>query len=278
MTWLGALLSFICHDPSMTLCTPLCSRTYVSDISLSLRQDAWKQETAPILHRMSSQFHISTPLTADVARIASIHVAAMDSNTLLHAQFPDPETLGRLRTFLENYLTNELTNPKAGILVARDAVTDEIVSYAKWDYPSSGGDDDKGKVETGDLRNMEGCRREFLERYTALAEQAKKRAFGEGPCYHLAFVCTDPEFQRLGAGSLLTRHIMEKARADGMVIYLESTLDTVHMYERLGFRKVDAFQMKIPRPGGDPEDLSGIYEEVCMVWWPNETRSPGIPA
>ncbi|KAB5542860.1 acyl-CoA N-acyltransferase [Coniochaeta sp. 2T2.1] len=227
---------------------------------------------------MSSQFQISTPSTADVARIASIHVAAMGSNPLLHAQFPDPETLGRLRIFLEKYLTNELTDPKVGILVARDVVTNQIASYAKWDYPCSGGEDDKGKVETGDLKNMEGCRRDFLERYTALAEQAKKRAFGEGPCYHLAFVCTDPEFQRLGAGSQLTRHILEKARADGMPIYLESTLDTVHMYERLGFRKVDAFHMKIPRPGGDPEHLSEIYEEVCMVWRPDETRTTGISA
>ena len=94
----------------------------------------------------------------------------------------------------------------------------------------------------------------------------------------LMFVCTDPQFQRLGAGSLLTRHILEKAAADGMPVYLESTLDTVRMYERLGFKKLDGFQMRIPRRGGDQEDRSEIYEEVCMAWWPDENSDPGIPA
>jgi ribosomal protein S18 acetylase RimI-like enzyme len=89
----------------------------------------------------------------------------------------------------------------------------------------------------------------------------------------LTFVCTDPKFQGLGAGSLLTRHVLMNAKADTMPVYLESTLDAVHMYESLGFKKLDKIQMKIPRRGGDPDELSELYEEFCMVWWPDEISS-----
>ncbi|OIW24855.1 hypothetical protein CONLIGDRAFT_684761 [Coniochaeta ligniaria NRRL 30616] len=202
----------------------------------------------------------------------------MDGNPLLHVQFPSTAALEGLKTFLEGDLIRELKEPKAGILVARDPITNDIVSYARWDDPPSGGGQDGAKLETGELRNLKGCRREFLERYAALAGETKKRAVGDTPCYHLTFVCTDPMFQGLGAGTLLTRHILMKAKADRMPVYLESTLDAVHMYERLGFKRLDKMQMGIPQRGGDPDELSELYEEVCMVWWPDETSSSVIQA
>jgi ribosomal protein S18 acetylase RimI-like enzyme len=60
-----------------------------------------------------------------------------------------------------------------------------------------------------------------------------------------------------------------------MPIYLESTLVAVGMYERLGFKMVDRFEMKIPRRGGDGDDLTDLYQEVCMVWWPNGSEGCG---
>ena len=38
------------------------------------------------------------------------------------------------------------------------------------------------------------------------------------------------------------------------------------MYHKLGFKKLDSFEMRIPERGGDVDDLSAIYKEVCMVW------------
>lgn len=132
---------------------------------------------------MSRSFQVCTPSEGDLGRIARIHLAAMDRNPLLHVQFPSPATLDRLKSFLEGDLINVLNEPKAGILVARDTATTEIVSYAKWDYPSFGGGQEGAKLETGELRNLEGCRREFLERYAALADEGKTRAVGDTPCY-----------------------------------------------------------------------------------------------
>lgn len=50
-----------------------------------------------------------------------------------------------------------------------------------------------------------------------------------------------------------------------MPVYLESTLEAVKMYEKLGFSQVDQFEMAVPE-----RDSSGTqtYKEVCMLWRP----------
>jgi hypothetical protein len=56
------------------------------------------------------------------------------------------------------------------------------------------------------------------------------------------------------------------AAADGMPVYLESTEVAVPMYEKLGFKVIDGFEMQIPRPGS--AELTQVYREACMVWYP----------
>ena len=129
---------------------------------------------------MARDFVISRPLEADAPRIAEIHLAAMDANPLLHAQFPARESLQSVRRFLEAYTAGQLRSPDSGVLVARDPETGAIAGFAKWDSPSHPED---VKLESGELRYLEGCRREFLDGYAALAEDAKKRCFGDEPCY-----------------------------------------------------------------------------------------------
>ena len=84
---------------------------------------------------MTSRFIVSRPTDADAARIAEIHVA-MDPNPLLHAQFPTPESLMALQQFLAMYTAGQLTSPNSGVLVTRDAETDLVVAFIKWESPS----------------------------------------------------------------------------------------------------------------------------------------------
>jgi len=80
---------------------------------------------------MTSRFIVSQPTDANAARITEIHVAAMDLNTLLHAQFPTPESIIALRKFLTIYTASQLTNPKSRMLVTRDAETDLVFTFVK---------------------------------------------------------------------------------------------------------------------------------------------------
>ncbi|KAK3292699.1 uncharacterized protein B0H64DRAFT_329042 [Chaetomium fimeti] len=226
-----------------------------------------------IVHRpvpMARNFEVTRPQEADAPRIAEIHLAAMDANPLLHAQFPAPESLRALRSFLEDYALEQLRNAASGFLVARDPETGVVAGFAKWDSPSHPED---VKLERSDLRDLEGCRREFLDDYASLAEEAKKRCFGEQVCYCLNFVCIDPAYQGQGAGSLLTRKVLGLAAADGLPVYIESTGVAVSMYQRLGFTTIDGFEMRLPRPAFTA--LSEIYREECMVWYPPPTQDGG---
>jgi ribosomal protein S18 acetylase RimI-like enzyme len=63
---------------------------------------------------------------------------------------------------------------------------------------------------------------------------------------------------------MLSQAVLEMAQADGLPVYLESTNVAVKMYEKLGFKRVDSFEMKIPSRG-DAGELEA-YEEVCMIW------------
>jgi Queuine tRNA-ribosyltransferases, contain PUA domain len=75
-----------------------------------------------------------------------------------------------------------------GLLVARDSRTGEVVGFVKWDEPNHNKNEadlesTKEKLESGDIRNIEGCRPEYLEGYAMAAEAVRKRAFGDRECY-----------------------------------------------------------------------------------------------
>jgi hypothetical protein len=131
---------------------------------------------------MARDFLVERPDESDALRIAEIHLAAMDSSPLLHVQFPSPESRKALQQFLSQHTAEQLRDPASGVLVARDPETSVIVAFVKWSSPSH---PENTKLESGDIRNLEGCRREYLDRYAALAEEAKMTCFGDKPCYRM---------------------------------------------------------------------------------------------
>ena len=129
---------------------------------------------------MNPEFDVSTASEEDAVRIAAIHLAAMQSNILLHAQFPTPQSLVNLETFLAGLTRSQLRDPASSVLVARDKESQEIVSFAKWDLPEI---PEPIKQDTETFKWSDGCCQEYLDRYAALAEGAKVRAIGNMPCY-----------------------------------------------------------------------------------------------
>jgi hypothetical protein len=131
---------------------------------------------------MVLQLSRATP--EDVDEIADVHLAAFDSNTLLHAQFPTPVSLEALRSYLSQEALTSIGVGSKAILVVRDTDVGErgkIVSFAKWDLPVVA--QDSLNVVFPDIMGVEGCNKEYLERYSALAEATKKRVLGSGACY-----------------------------------------------------------------------------------------------
>lgn len=129
---------------------------------------------------MPMKFSISRPGMAAAARIAEIQTTAMGSNTLLLSQFPSPASIAAFQKFLEDDAAAKLGGSDPGMLVARVADTDQIIGIIKWSSPSQ---PELVKLENSGVQQIPGCRRELLDDYVVLAEAAKKRSFGDRPCY-----------------------------------------------------------------------------------------------
>lgn len=95
-----------------------------------------------------------------------------------------------------------------GILAARIG-DEEIVGFIRWDYPllpTAGGDtkykgaemrksdedkvEKKKKLEEGEITEIQGCRKEYLEEYARLASEAKERSgFTKKRCWRECCTC-----------------------------------------------------------------------------------------
>lgn len=71
----------------------------------------------------------------------------------------------------------------------------------------------------------------------------------EGPCWHLAFLATDPAHMGKGCGSTLLEGTLEHCDKDGKVAYLESTnAANLSLYERYGFKLIGKIETKTSPP------------------------------
>ncbi|KAH9212641.1 hypothetical protein DL95DRAFT_391363, partial [Leptodontidium sp. 2 PMI_412] len=124
---------------------------------------------------MVLQLRPASPSDAD--RIATIHLAAFNSNPLLHAQFPTPASLAALQTILAQETLHAIQNRQnaKAILVVRDTELEggeeeQVIGFAKWDLPRKEGEE-KLVLHEG-VTWHEDCRTEWLDRYHDLAEEA----------------------------------------------------------------------------------------------------------
>ncbi|PSS07118.1 hypothetical protein M430DRAFT_71885, partial [Amorphotheca resinae ATCC 22711] len=189
--------------------------------------------------------------------IASVHLAAFSSNILLHAQFPTPASLLALREFLRQDTLRDLRDPGKAVLVVRDTkASNLIVGFAKWDLPGH-------DASHSDITWPEGCREEYLKGYYEKVMAARDRVMGGRHCYCLTYVGTLPDYRGRGVGTMLTEWGLERARADRIPIYLDSTLSASSLYRRLGFVALDGISMTLPGTEDSGEPL--IYEELSML-------------
>ncbi|KAG4435026.1 hypothetical protein IFR05_009482 [Cadophora sp. M221] len=223
---------------------------------------------------MVLKLHPASPSDAD--RIATIHLAAFNSNPLLHAQFPTPASLVSLHTILAQEALRAIQNGQdaKAILVVRDTEleggekgNEQVIGFAKWDLPKRN-EGEKVVLHEG-VTWHEDCRTEWLDRYHVLAEEAMGRVLGGGRCYRLTFVGTLPEHQGRGVGSMLSKWGVQKAKEDNLPVYLESTIPASALYRRLGFVALDGLSMVLP--GNGPDGGPNIYEEVGMLKTPEDS-------
>jgi hypothetical protein len=86
---------------------------------------------------MAAAFELLRIMVSHARRIADIHLAAMDLDPLLHAQFASPEILEALRESLCAYTTSAIRAPDASELITRDAGRGTVAGITEWVSPST---------------------------------------------------------------------------------------------------------------------------------------------
>ena len=108
-------------------------------------------------------------------------------------------------------------------------VTSDVVAFAMWIPPGR----PEVEVETSETREPPSA--ELLSKFVALQQALVANTPDENHWY-LQMVGTHPDWQRQGIGSQLIQQGIERARIDGVGVYLETeTIENVAYYRHLGF-------------------------------------------
>ena len=79
----------------------------------------------------------------------------------------------------------------------------------------------------------------------------------------LTFIGTDPAYRGRGAGTLLVQWGIEQANEGKVPLHLESTLEAVSLYSRLGFVPEGTVSLPLRTKTG-----VSVYEEIIFTFRP----------
>lgn len=74
----------------------------------------------------------------------------------------------------------------------------------------------------------------------------------------LALLCCHPDWERRGAGTALTQWGVDKAKEMGLPAYVEASVPGQPVYERVGFKPIDAVVMRA-------EDIDREKDQVYVT-------------
>ena len=121
----------------------------------------------------------------DAYRIADIHMSAFATNENLLAQFPTLSVREGLRTTVAHKALEDIRDPNMAVLIIQDTELDNtIISFAKWNLPSSTDENEAPWVWP------EGARIDLLDAWTEKVEETKSHVVGEQHCYRMVSLFT----------------------------------------------------------------------------------------
>ena len=156
----------------------------------------------------------------NVGRICSTFARSFWDDPVMRWLFPDDEVF-RDGTVMRDFFRRLVTH-------GHSYVTPDIVAFAMWIPPG------RPEVEV-EPTSTEMPPPELLAKFVALRSGLAENTPDETHWY-LQMVGTHPDWQRQGIGSRMIGEGIERARTDGLPVYLETeTAENVAYYRHLGF-------------------------------------------
>ncbi|KAH8808234.1 acyl-CoA N-acyltransferase [Xylogone sp. PMI_703] len=204
-------------------------------------------------------FTLSPCTLDDIESMIHVYQAAFASNHFSNLTFP-PATVAPAskaawlrKRFLKYFAQPEIRNFK----LVEDS-TGRLVAWTRWAFPHVFSEQEKEERRReaeqkaalpSNERWPEGSNYEACElKFGGLDVYRQKYVDGEN-MYHIHFLATDPAYQRKGLGTVLLKHGLDLADAEGRKAYIEATEDGRPLYLKLGWKDLD--RLVVDAFGGD---------------------------
>ncbi|KAF2823966.1 acyl-CoA N-acyltransferase [Ophiobolus disseminans] len=227
----------------------------------------------------------------DAPRITQIHMDAFGSNAIIRAiHTAADKDLKDLRNAVEDKLLADMRDARITVLVVRDVKADKagkvevsavngnndadarnIVGFAKWIHPYYPQDNYSPPLwstpKSADWKVL----RPWLDEVIKVEEAI----IGQTPRYELTYLAVDTAYARKGIGTTLVQWALDRCDAEAFPAYVESTVEAVAFYEKLGFEIAGRISMDIKEVNGDED--AGFYEEVGCIYSPKNRTEVEVP-
>ncbi|KAK4501097.1 hypothetical protein PRZ48_006903 [Zasmidium cellare] len=166
----------------------------------------------------------------DIPRCVTIYFTSFQ-NAHSHGCWPRSPAV---RAWWETMLRDELHEPGANWLTAKDVSTGEIAGFCKWVEPAPGKEPDETLPRWPEGADEKLCNETFGAWARRKTELMGRRGF-----WYLEIIATDPAYQGKGAGSSMLRWGTQRADEQNVESYLEASPDAVALYKKFKFEEAD---------------------------------------
>jgi predicted acetyltransferase len=115
----------------------------------------------------------------------------------------------------------------------------------------------------------------MLSEWTPLSDACKAKALkGQKRFYYIFFIATAENWRKNGLCSKMISYWQEKAKCEGLPIWLEATTEySMKLYVKLGFEVVDTILLGKGNVTKEAVECKGGEGVTAwgMVWWPKGT-------
>ncbi|KIW37917.1 uncharacterized protein PV06_09895 [Exophiala oligosperma] len=202
---------------------------------------------------------------SDLESIVRLQFKACADDQGFPVIFPKGASLSSITHLVHSYENDMENDPTCFIMIVKEAMSGEIVSYAVWHfYPPRSQEEIDLEMLVENIPLPIDANQELGNRL--IRESTRKRhevvAATIGPQRAYAFLAalgTSPRFQRQGAGSLLITWGLERADDRGLATYVEASPGALKLYENHGFHEASRLKLDMA-PWKE-----GNYFNTCMV-------------
>jgi GNAT superfamily N-acetyltransferase len=228
-------------------------------------------------------FHLTTAQPENAPRIAQLHIDAFSSNALIRAIYAADTNLTGLRKAVELKAVADMQDEKTTVLVARCNKTiseDSIIGFAKWTHPIHSHE----KYTPPKWNLPQSTDHDILGRWKKEVEKVESKIIGDEPHYgllmastdmklcltkiELTYIAVDAAYARQGVGVMMVQWALDRCEAEGYPTYVESTVDAVGFYEKMGFEVAGRIRLDLVEVGEKGNGRGEVYEEVGCVCRP----------